>query len=227
MIKRGVILCIILLLLTGLTISPAIGSIIEAVGQEHKTVYFWDLTGKKPVKKVIEFTDYEWNNLRNQIKEIRTTSSSIEESFNAQFALIKQYDLISYDMTYETLKDKAMNAFKSTHYKTPITPIPDNVIINAICAINFELTSGKTFVFGLNTFMNIVGFNIISFHKGITDNGIETTGLLQQSTDPGEYVGFMFGLLGYWFGTKTGVGWYSDLTVAGFTVFTSWVPLGS
>jgi len=227
MIKRGVLFCIIVLLLAGLTISPAIGSIIEAGDPEHVTVYFWDLTGKKPVKKVIVFTDYEWNSLRSQMKVIRTTSSSIEESFNAQFALLKQYDLISYDMTYDILEDKAMNAFEGKHYRTPRNPLPDNVIINAICAINFELKSGITFVFGLNTFINLVGFDIVSFHKGITDNGIETTGLLKQSTDPGEYVGFMFGLLGYWFGTKTGTGWYSDLTVSGFTVFTSWVPLGS
>jgi hypothetical protein len=227
MIKRGVMFCIIVLLLAGLTISPALGSIIEADDSENITVYFWDLTGIKPVKKVIEFTDYQWNSLRNQIKEIRISSSSIEESLNAQFALFKQYGLVSYDMTYQILEEKANKAFEGKHYRPARNPLADNVIINAICAIDFELNNGTTFVFGLNTFINYVGFNIISFHKGYTHGGIHTKGLLDQSTSAGTYLGSMFGLLGYWFGTKTGVGMYSDLTVAGFTVFTGWFPIGS
>jgi len=105
------------------------------------------------------------------------------------------------------------------------TPIINNSIFNAICAIDFELVNGTTIVFGLNTFMNLVGFDIISIHKGYTNEGIETRGFLTRSTDPGEYIGFMFGFLGYWFGTKTGTGVYSDLTAAGFTVVTVWLPL--
>jgi len=51
MIKRGFIFCLIILLLTGSIVSPAIGSITEAGDSEHISVYFWDLTGKKPLKK--------------------------------------------------------------------------------------------------------------------------------------------------------------------------------
>ena len=94
MIKRGAIFCIILLLLAGFIISPAIGSIIEADESENITLYFWDLTGKKPVKKEIDFTDNNWNKLSAEIQEIRSTSTSIEESLNAQFTLFKQYGLI-------------------------------------------------------------------------------------------------------------------------------------
>ena len=227
MIKRGVTFCVIILLLAGLTISPVIGSIIEADGSEHVKVYFWDLTGKKPIKKVIEFDDVNWNNLCSKLREIRASSSTIEESLNAQFALFKEYGLISYDITYEILELKAKQAFEGKNYRPARNPLADNVIINAICAIDFELNNGTTFVFGLNTFMNLVGFDIFSFHYGYTHGGIHTTGLVKQSTYSGTYLGFMFGLLGYWFGTKTGVGTYSDLTVAGFTVFTSWFPTGS
>jgi hypothetical protein len=227
MIKRGFIFCIIVLLFTGFTVSPAIGSIIEAGNSENITIYFWDLTGKKPVKKVIEFTDNEWKNLRNELREIRTISSNIQESLNAQFILFKQYGLISYDMTYKILEEKAKQAFEGKNHRTPRNPLIDNVILNAICAIDFELNNGTTFVFGLNTFINIVGFDIISFHKGYTSDGIHTTGLVKQSTTSGTYLGSMFGLLGYWFGTKTGTGIYSDLVVSGFTIFTAWFPIGS
>jgi len=219
--------CIIVLLLAGLTISPALGSIIGADDSNNVTVYFWDLTGKRPVKKVIEFTDTQWDSLRNQLNDIRTESTSIEESLNSQFTLFKQYGFISYDINYQILKEKANKAFEGKAHRPARNLLPNNVIINAICAIDFELNNGTTMVFGLNTFMNLVGFDIISFHKGHTNGGIHTNGLLKQSTEPGTYLGSMFGLLGYWLGTKTGTGTYSDLTVAGFTVFTGWFPLES
>ncbi len=223
--RRGFEICIALLLFVGLAVTPAMGSIVEAVDTEKVTVQFWDLTGKKPVRKVLEYTESEWTDLKNQLKTIRTTSDSIEESFNAQFALFKEYGIISYDMTYETLRANAMESFKNKHYRPARETAANNIVINAICAINFELTNGSTFVFGLNTFINIVGFDIISFHKGYSPDGIQTKGLLEQSTEPGEYIGSMFGLLGYWFGTKTGSGTYSDLVVSGFTVATTWLPL--
>ena len=94
-----------------------------------------------------------------------------------------------------------------------------------MCAIDFELTNGTTFVFGLNTFVNYIGFDIISFHHGYATNWIDTKGLLTSSTPPGEYIGSMFGFLGYWLGEKTGTGGYSNVTVAGFTVFTAWLPI--
>jgi hypothetical protein len=223
--RRGIEICIAVLLFVGLAITPALGSIAEASDTNKVSVYFWDLTSKRPEKKVLEFTQSDWTAFKNQIKEIRATSTSIEESLNAQFALFKERGIISYDMTYETLKASAAERFSNRHYRQPRAPLADNVIINAICAISFQLTNGTTLVFGLNTFMNIVGFDIISFHKGYSPTGIDTKGLMQQATAPGTYIGSMFGLLGYWFGTKTGTGVYSDLTVAGFTVGTAWFPI--
>jgi hypothetical protein len=222
--RRGLEICIALLLFVGLAITPVLGSIAEASDTNKVSVYFWDLTGKRPVKKVLEFTQSEWTDFKNQVREIRTTSTSIEESLNAQFALFKERSIISYDMTYEMLKASATERFSGRHYRQPINPLAGNIIINAICAINFQLTNGTTLVFGLNTFINLVGFDIISFHKGYSPDGITTVGgLLLQSTTAGEHIGSMFGLLGYWFGTKTGTGVYSDLTVAGFTVGTFWL----
>jgi hypothetical protein len=223
--RRDIEICIALLLFVGLAITPALGSIAEACTTDKVTVYFWDITGKRPEKKVLEFTQSDWTAFKNQVREIRATSTSMEESLNAQFALFKEKGIISYDITYETLKANAVESFKNKHYRPARETLANNIIINAICAINFELTNGSTFVFGLNTFINIVGFDIISFHKGYSPDGIQTKGLLEQSTEPGEYIGSMFGLLGYWFGTKTGSGTYSDLVVSGFTVATTWLPL--
>ncbi len=98
----------------------------------------------------------------------------------------------------------------------------NNSIISAICAINFELSNGTTIVFGLNSFVNYIGFDIVSFHKGYSPTGIEAKGLISKTTTPGEYVGFCFGFLGYWYGVKTGTGIYSNVTCAGFTVITAW-----
>jgi len=223
--KSGMKICLVILLIAGLIIPTAAESIIQAADTEKVAVYLWDLTGKKPVRKMLEYTESKWTDLKNQLKTIRTTSDSIEESFNAQFALFKEYGIISYDMTYETLRANAMESFKNKQYRPARQPAANNIIINAICAINFELTNGTTLVFGLNTFINLVGFDIISFHRGYSPDGIQTKGLLEQSTDPGEYIGSMFGLLGYWFGTKTGTGTYSDVVVSGFTVATTWLPL--
>jgi hypothetical protein len=232
--KGGAICILVILLLVGLTITPAIGGMLEADAKgktknlsdndgDTIVVYFWDCTGKKPVKKVLTLTETEWNNLRDQLRTIRTTSDSIEESFDAQFTLFKQYSIISYDITYETLKSKAMDEFKDKNPRLR-TPIIENAVFNVMCAISFELTSGTSLVFGLNTFINIVGFDIISFHKGYSPDGIQTKGLAEKSNEPGEYIGSMFGLLGYWFGTKTGTGTYSDVIVSGFTVTTGWLP---
>jgi hypothetical protein len=35
----------------------------------------------------------------------------------------------------------------------------------------------------------------------------------------------MFGFLGYWLGEMESTGFYSNMTAAGFTVITAWVPL--
>jgi len=222
--RRGIEICIALLLFAGLAITPALGSIAEAGATNKVTVYFWDLTGKRPVKKVLEFTPSEWTDFKNQIREIRATSTSMEDSLNAQFALFKEHGMISYDTTYESLKTSAMERFSNRRHTQPRAPLAGDIIVNAICAISFQLTNGTTLVFGLNTFINLVGFDIISFHKGYSPDGVTTLGgLLVQSTTAGEHIGSMFGLLGYWFGTKTGTGTYSDVTVSGFTVGTFWL----
>ena len=233
----GVILCTIILFV-GFIISPATGNIFEADvlkqnlnvqnNEETITVYFLDFTEKRPVEKSIDMTATEWNMLKSEIREIRETSQCIEESINAQLDIFYEYDLIDNQITYNDLQKNANEVFKHKAQRTSRTPLFENVIFNMICAISFELESGNNLVFGLNTFINIIGFNIISVHKGYSPDGISTLGgLLAQETDPGEYVGMMFGFFGYWFGTKTGTGTYSDLICAGFTVTTLWLPITS
>lgn len=241
--KKGGIICIVMLLFVGLTITPAMGSMLKAdIIRNTPTVYespemeklvtidFFDCTGNGPVKKIIELPESEWIKLRDELKDIRRSSNSAEESWNAQLLVLKEHNLISNDVTYESLTGRIVEKSKNMNFlrflnRVETTPIINNSIFNAICAINFELINGSTFVFGLNTFMNLVGFDIVSVHKGYTNEGIETKGLLTRSTEPGEYIGLMFGFLGYWFGTKTGTGLYSDLVVSGFTVVTAWLPI--
>ena len=233
-IRGGIVLAIVLLFV-GLIIAPATGGIIEAREPVYSTlnedesvsVYFWDITGKIPEKKVIEMTESEWTILQDDIRNIKTTSKSLEQSLDGQFNLFKEYGFIEGDITYESLKEKADEKFKNKPHLPPREPLNGNVILNAICAISFDLDdTSTTWVFGLNTFINLVGFDIISFHNGNSPTGISTLGgLLAQSTGPGNYIGFMFGFLGYWAGTKTATGKYSELIAAGFTVATAWIPL--
>jgi len=241
--KKGGIICIVMLLFVGLTITPAMGSILKADTTKNTKIFsksleteklviidFIDCTGIIPVKKIVELPEVEWKELCNKLKEIRKSDKTTEESWNAQLSVLERYNLISNGVFYENLMDRIEEKSKNMNFlkilnKFETTPIINNSIFNAICAINFELINGTTYVFGLNTFMNVVGFDIISVHKGYTNDGIETKGLLTRSNDPGEYAGFMFGFLGYWFGTKTGTGVYSDLIASGFTVITAWLPI--
>ena len=73
----GKIICIALIVV-GLVLTPATASVLEG-SEESITIYFWDCTGKTPVKTTVEFTTTEWNELREEIREIRTSSDSIEE----------------------------------------------------------------------------------------------------------------------------------------------------
>jgi len=233
-IRGGIILGIVLLFV-GLVISPATGGIIEACEpaysplneDESVSVYFWDITGKIPEKQVIEMTESEWTILQDEIRNIKITSESLEQSLNGQFNLFKEYGFIEGDISYESLKEKANENFNNKPNLPPREPLNGNVILNAICAISFDLDdTSNTWVFGLNTFINLIGFDIISLHRGYSPSGINTLGgLLGQSTGPGNYIGFMFGFLGYWAGTKTATGRYSELIAAGFTVMTAWIPL--
>ena len=232
---RGGITLGLVLLFVGLVISPATGGIIEASDpvynlsyeDESVSVYFWDITGKIPERQIIEMTESEWTILQDEIRNIKITSESLEKSLNAQFNLFKEYGFIDVDISYESLREKADEKFKNKPHISPIEPLNGNVILNAVCAISFDLDdTSKTLVFGLNTFINLVGFDIISIHNGYSPTGINTLGgLLGQSTGPGKYIGFMFGFLGYWAGTKTATGKYSDLIAAGFTVATAWIPI--
>ena len=227
--KWGGIFCIILLLFAGFSIPPAVGSIVEAVEPEEGesvTVFFWDNTGIRPVKQEIEMLKSDWKELNEKLNNVKSECGSFKELFNAQSKLYNDYGFNTEVVTYEQLDGKAR--FRNKIFRQNLNPIPENFIINAICAISFTLDTCDTFVFGLNTFMNLVGLDIVSVHKGNTSGGITTFGgLLEQNADPGEYIGFMFGFLGYWSGTKTGTGTYSDLNCAGFTVITSWIPLSN
>lgn len=233
-IRGGIVLGLVLLFV-GMIISPATGGIIEASEpvyrplneDESVSVYFWDITGRIPEKQVIEMTESEWTILQEEIINIKTTSVSLEQSLNAQFDLFKEYGFIEGDISYESLKIKADEKFKNKPHLSPREPLDTNVILNAVCAISFNLDdTSSTWVFGLNTWINVVGFDIISFHRGYSPDGISTLGgLLAQSTGPGNYIGFMFGFLGYWMGTKTSNGRYSELIAAGFTVATAWIPI--
>ena len=235
--RWGGTICVVILLFAGLIVTPAMGSMLKAGITENTTLYepeltgeiisveFMDCTGRIPVKHTFEVPESEWNTLREKLRDIRRSSSSSEESMNAQFAVLKEYNFISEDVTYQTLSNKAYEKFSKAKYNRffdliQSTPI-DNVIINAMCSINFELTNGTTLVLGLNSFVNLIGFDIISFHKGYAPEGIDARG---QSADPGEYFGSMFGFLGYWYGTQTVTGIYTDLEVAGFTILTFWFP---
>lgn len=226
----------VILLLAGFSIAPATGSTIEAgkvitedcesLGtDEIVEVYFWDCTGEKAEKTVFEFTDTEWNKLCERLREIRQTSQSIEESFNAQISILSEMGINKADATYESLEEVAKVKYKNKHNNI-IKKLPrSDLLFNSMCSINFELDTGTTYVLGLNTFINLVGFNIISFHNGHTPDGIVTRGSTEITGDPGDYIGSMFGFLGYWFGTKTGSLTYSDLVVVGFTVLTFWISM--
>lgn len=241
--KNGGFVCIILLLFVGLSITPAMGSLYDADAtinnstvkkindvNEPINVEFIDYTAEIPIKKEISLSEYKLHQIRNELKEIIKTDSNERDSWNAQIKVLKEHNLISQDVTYEKIKQKFIEKSKNINFarilnKPKTLPIINNSIFNAICGIDFELTNGTTLVFGLNTFIPIVGFDIISVHYGHTEEGIETKGLLSRSTSPGQFVGFMFGFLGYWLGTKTGTGIYSDLIANGFSVITVWLPI--
>ena len=245
--KYGGFVYLAVLLIIGFSITPVVGSMYKADEktktetivtneiyqiEEMVTIEFCDYTSDIPIQKSIQLPESKWEYLKNQLKEIDELSNSNEESWNAQLSILKEYGLISNDVTFDKLNEKIekktskMGLLKSLG-KIGILPIINNSVFNAICGINFELTNGTTLVFGLNTFLNIVGFDIISIHYGYTPDGIETRGLLSRSSSPGTFVGFMFGFLGYWLGTKTGTGVYSDLVANGFTVITVWLPIPS
>jgi hypothetical protein len=235
---RDGIICLAVLFVAGLLTTPALGSTLQASyhiksatkNLDTITVDFVDCTGVLPIKKEITLSKEEWRSLQSEFRTIRLSDNSFNEQMNAQLAVLKKHHFISNDATIAPLMNQFIKKVQRTQLpgifsKKSTTPIINNSIFNAMCGINFEFTNGTTYVFGLNTFINIIGFDIISVHKGYTPDGIQTTGILTRSTTAGTFIGGMFGFLGYWFGTKTGTGSYSDIVVAGFTIVTVWLPI--
>ncbi len=221
--KKGGIICFIVLLVAVFMITPAMGDLIKADDKiDYVTIELFDTTGKIPIKKEIEITKEEWNILREELREKRGNDEFLE----AQFDVLKEHGFVSNDFSYDQyLKNVQEKSYNGLFSRLPQPdPLINNSNFNGMCGISFEL-NGTTLVFGLNSFVNLVGFNIISFHKGYATDGISTFGLVQRTSEPGEYVGTMFGFLGSWFGEKTMTGVYSDVTCTGFTVLTGWLPV--
>jgi len=223
-----------MLLIIGLaTITPAMGSMIKADHQtvvslqtsssQYVTIDFVDCTNIIPIRKEVTMLKTEWMSLKTDLRAI-PKGLSVHDTLNAQLAVYKKHNLVSPSVTTASLLQKFNMNTPNFARKIHISPI-NNSVVNAMCAILLKLENGTTAVFGLNTFINLIGFDIITFHKGYASE-ITTTGILgERSAPPGNYAGTMFGFFGYWFGTKVKTGVYSDLTASGFTVFTVWLPL--
>jgi len=237
--QRNKIIVITMLLVIGLaTITPAMGNMIKADHQtivplqtnssKYVSIDFVDCTNIVPIRKEVTMPQAEWMSLQNDLRAI-PKGLSMQDTLSTQLAVYKKHHLVSPTVTTDSLlqkfNTKNMNtpSFTRKIYTTPI----NNSVVNAMCAILLKLENGTTAVFGLNTFINLIGFDIFSFHKGYATE-ITTTGVLGERSAPaGNYAGTMFGFFGYWFGTKVKTGVYSDLTASGFTVFTIWLPLPS
>jgi len=239
--RKGGVICIALLLVGILSITPAMGSMHKATfttvpqdssmkTNEMITIEVVDCTHTAPITKEITISKVTWDQFNNELQSIDKTTMSPDKILIVQLNIFKKYHLLSETESYESVVGQAMKT--SQRIKLPLWmrtttagPILNNSIFSAMCAINFELTNGTTFVFGLNSFVNFIGFDIVSFHLGDARDGIETNGIFPKKTDPGRYVGFMFGFLGAWTGQKTSTGFYSNVTVAGFSVITAWLPV--
>jgi hypothetical protein len=236
--NMGKIMCLTVLLVAGLMVTPAIGSMSNAdhknitsqyVNTESITLDFIDSTGAVPVKKEITLSKAEWNSITTELQAISASGTSMKETFAAQLMVFQKHHLVSQDVNINTLFNKfneRTNTEKIRLLQNRINPTPlNNTLFSVLSAITYTLNNGTTVVLGLNSFINYIGFDIISFHKGYATGGIQTNGVMTDSVPPGEYVGFMFGFFGYWFGQKTSTAVYSSVTVAGLTFITLWLPL--
>ncbi|HWR27984.1 MAG TPA: hypothetical protein VN377_06070, partial [Candidatus Thermoplasmatota archaeon] len=234
------IIILTVLLIGSLMITPALASTTQAEYQtklvrknsETITVEFIDVTGAIPVKKEITMTRAEWNTINNELQAVATTEKTMSGKFAAQLSVFQNHHLVSEQTSIDALLakfDKRTNhgLIRSLLERVPKSLPINNSIFSALSAITFTLENenGSTMVFGLNTFINFIGFNIVSVHKGYAPNGIQTNGLISDSVPPGEYAGFIFGFFGYWFGEKISTGVYSNLTVAGLGIITAWLPV--
>ena len=116
---------------------------------------------------------------------------------------------------------KKIQAIQHMIHSSPL----NNTLFSVLSAITYTLENGTKVVLGLNSFVNIIGFNIASLHNVYALEEIQTNGVLLETVPPGENTEFMFGFFGYWFGTKTQTGVYSDVTVAGLTFIAFWASL--
>jgi len=235
----GKIVCLTVLLVAGLMVTPAIGSMSKAghriitsqnITTESVTLDFVDCTGAVPVKKEITMSKTEWISVCNELQEISTPGASMKETLSAQITVFQKHNLVSDDVTSHSLLSKTNQRTNNGKIQSLIqrmntAPLINNSIFSAMSAITFTLQNGTTVVLGLNSFVNYIGFDIISFHKGYTSTGIQTNGLISDSVPPGTYVGVMFGFFGYWLGVKTSTALYSSVTVAGLTIITVWLPV--
>jgi hypothetical protein len=229
----GNMLGLIVLLVVGFAIAPATGSVYYATNDQQLIetmvdIEIWDFTQDQPVNTIYEIPQSQWTIIKNELDAVKDSSTTIENLMTHQLTILQNHELISNDVDINNLKPRTVTqSIKQNLFKKSLVrdSILNNSVISAMCAINFELANGTTFVFGLNTFINLIGFNIISAHTGYSPTGIEAKGLQSKTTTPGDFVGIMFGFLGYWYGEQTGTGQYSSLTVAGFTFITAWFPI--
>ncbi|MBN1281337.1 MAG: hypothetical protein JXA00_06785 [Candidatus Thermoplasmatota archaeon] len=230
--NRGVIICLTVLLSAGMLAAPALGSTQKASFTAAQTttfgmvtLEFYDCTGAAPIVKEITITNTEWKAIQHELKEATQTGDTVQDALTAQLTVFKNHRLITDDITPDTLLLKKTMRYTHLPRHPGRAPIINNSIFNAMCAISFVLDNGTNLVFGLNTFVNLIGFDIVSVHGGNTTDGITTNGIISRSVPAGHYVGAMFGFLGYWLGEKISTGVYTNLTAAGFTIFTAWLPI--
>jgi hypothetical protein len=237
---KSKIIILTVLLVGSLMITPVLASTTQ-VGYQTKplgknlktiTVDFIDVTGAIPIKKEITMSKVEWETITHELQAISTSEKTMGGKFAAQLTIFQKHHLVSEDTTIDALlvkfnKRTNNGLFKSLQERVPKNLPLNNSIFSALSAISFTLENenGSTLVFGLNTFINIIGFNIVSVHKGYAPDGIQTTGLISTSVPPGEYAGFIFGFFGYWFGEKISTGVYTNLTVAGLAIITAWIQV--
>jgi hypothetical protein len=235
--QRNKLIYATVLLSLCMAITPAMGSMVNAnskpaatvrlASSDLVTIEFADCTNIVPIVKEVTMPRSEWNSVRQELRAIN--GLSIQDTLIAQLNVFKKHNLVSNDVTSQNLLQKLNRrhiSLSTISQKMHASPIINNSVFNAMTAILFTLDNGTTFVLGLNSFLNIIGFDIFSIHKGYTTTDISTTGLLgSRSAPPGQYVGAMFGFFGYWSGERQSIGIYSNLTAAGFTVFTLWLPI--
>jgi len=237
---KSKIIILSVLLVGSLMITPILASTTQAGCQnkslsknlETVTVDFIDCTGMIPFKKEITLSKAEWMSITKELQTRSISETTMSGKFAAQISVLQKHGLVSHDTTIDSNlikfnKKTNMGLFRSLQERIPRNLPINNSIFSALSAITFtmENENGSAFVFGLNTFINYIGFNIISLHKGYAIEGIQTNGLITKSVPPGEYAGFIFGFFGYWFGEKISSGVYSNLTVAGLGIITFWVPV--